>query len=282
MAFLGGKDLARKLTRNSIIIDDDGLNNYLPSRIKQCSYELNLGNRVYLTDNESKISTILDDTNDSININPGQFALLMTEETIHIPNDLLGFISIKATEKLKGLINVSGFHVDPGFKGKLLFSVYNASPSTIQLRKGDQYFLIWFSELKTPLEKEYLYKSNNHQGQNKIDPKYITPLINSEAILPFDLGKKIKENSQELDKIKHSKALSAKNIITIVSIAITLLIALNVGFWINTADYNKGYNDGLKHSEINLYKDRLDKLEKNMLSLTDTLSSKNSSNKNVK
>ncbi len=46
-----------------------------------------------------------------------------------------------------GLINVSGFHVDPGFKGKLLFSVYNAGTGPISMEKGEPYFLIWFAEL---------------------------------------------------------------------------------------------------------------------------------------
>jgi len=58
-----------------------------------------------------------------IAIPPGQLALLITEEEVAIPTNRIGFISIKFTAKMRGLINVSGFHVDPGFKGKLKFSV---------------------------------------------------------------------------------------------------------------------------------------------------------------
>lgn len=244
MSFLGGQDLASRLTREEIILDDEGINSYMPSKIKQCSYELSLGDRVYLTDNESKTSILLDDKNDSININPGQFALLMTDETIKIPKDLLGFISIKATEKLKGLINVSGFHVDPGFEGKLLFSVYNASPSTIQLRKGEQYFLIWFSELKNPLKDEYLYKSKNHQGQKNIDPKYITPLINSDAILPFELGKKIKENKQYIEKVEMSKNLRYEKVFWICTFILGLVSTLNFTYFNKSNQYKLGYTEG--------------------------------------
>ena len=46
-----------------------------------------------------------------------------------------------------GLVNVSGFHVDPGYKGRLKFAVYNAGGSDIKLTRGDAIFLIWFSEL---------------------------------------------------------------------------------------------------------------------------------------
>jgi dCTP deaminase len=43
--------------------------------------------------------------------------------------------------KQRGLVNVSGFHVDPGYSGKLLFSVYNAGPRSIVLTRGEPVFV---------------------------------------------------------------------------------------------------------------------------------------------
>ncbi len=43
---------------------------------------------------------------------------------------------------------MSGFHADPGFKGHLVFSVYNAGSSPISLERGQPYFLIWFAQLE--------------------------------------------------------------------------------------------------------------------------------------
>ena len=42
-------------------------------------------------------------------------AMLITEEQVNVPLDAMAFISMKAGKKLGGLINISGFHVDPGF-----------------------------------------------------------------------------------------------------------------------------------------------------------------------
>lgn len=47
-------------------------------------------------------------------IPPGQFAYLTTREFITLPHDFLGLINMKSGLKMSGLINVSGFHVDPG------------------------------------------------------------------------------------------------------------------------------------------------------------------------
>ena len=239
MAFLGKKDLKDILCNKKIILDDNDGCAYKEENLKQASYELKLGKEVYLTDNKKQVKTILTDEKDVITINPGQFALLLTEETVNIPGGLLGFISIKASEKLKGLINVSGFHVDPGFKGKLLFSVYNASPSKIQLTKGKPYFLIWFSEIKTPLTGKDLYSSKNHQGQNTIESKYITPLINGEMASPHILLKKINSQKGSITRI-----LWLAGIITTISIGISIKI------WSDSDNFKKGYEMGLKEKSI--------------------------------
>jgi hypothetical protein len=54
---------------------------------------------------------------------------------------------MRARYKFKGLVNVSGFHVDPGWNGRLVFSVYNAGPSPVVLSRGAGIFLIWYADL---------------------------------------------------------------------------------------------------------------------------------------
>lgn len=88
-------------------------------------------------------------------IPPGQFAFLLTEEFIKIPKSAMGFISLKSIVKWRGLINVSGFHVDPGFSGRLVYSVYNAGPSSIHLNRGDDLFLLWVADLDQDSSDEF-------------------------------------------------------------------------------------------------------------------------------
>jgi len=74
-----------------------------------------------------------------------------------MPENLLGFITVRFRYKSKGLVNISGFHVDPGFKGHLVFSVYNTGPATVTLRCGDPVFSIFFAEIhpETRYEGDY-------------------------------------------------------------------------------------------------------------------------------
>lgn len=187
MGFLGSEKLKGLLRSRPSTIKGFNLD-----RVVCGAYELSLGNEIFQTDSKDKKKQILTQNKEQITMNPGQFALLLTQEVINIPNDKIAFISIKAGIKLKGLINVSGFHVDPGFNGKLVFSVYNAGTSPISLEMGEPCFLIWFAELDvTKEEAGYGTGSHEHKNQSNIPTKYIDALIAGELASPSVLSKKI-------------------------------------------------------------------------------------------
>ena len=127
------------------------------SRIVNCSYEIGMGAEAYVTGSQSRTKSILRDQQ-QICIPPGQFAHLLTEEIVEMPNDALGLISMKSGLKIRGLVNVSGFHIDPGYRGRLLLSVYNAGPNNIVVTRGDPTFLVWYSFLDSPTSDLYAGK----------------------------------------------------------------------------------------------------------------------------
>lgn len=232
MAFLGPTELKKFLKDNTIISDDSGTNIYTEDRVEQAAYVLSLGSEAYRTDNKDRKVEILDDKNSRIEINPGQFTLLMTEEVIEIPKNKLAFISIKAKQKLKGLINISGFHVDPGFKGKLLFSVYNASPSTITLETKQPYFLIWFASLESAASQDDAYNQvhNSHQGQSRIPVEYLDPLKRGEMVSPHALMERMKENKTELERKVEDSNRKLLNNDYLLKFVIGILIALFIRY----------------------------------------------------
>jgi dCTP deaminase len=140
---------------------------YDSDSVKQGAYELTLSREV-LTSPPAE-GPRLDGTGKALEIRPGDFALLYTNETVTIPANVIGFISIKAGLKLDGLVNISGFHVDPGFSTRLKFSVHNAGPLPIYLNYDEPAFLIWFSDLDAHTVDPY-GKSHQHYKQSGITP----------------------------------------------------------------------------------------------------------------
>jgi dCTP deaminase len=118
-------------------------------------------------------------------IPPGQFGLLLTEEFVSIPDHTMGFISLKFGVKGTGLINVSGFHVDPGYRGRLIFSVYNAGPSPIHMTRGQDLFLLWIADL------------DRASGPDYVKSPTLTPRVN----LPEDMISKADRPIRSLQQL---------------------------------------------------------------------------------
>ncbi len=233
MAFLGNKAILKCIKDNKVIKP------FNKTRIKNGAYELSLGGQVFLTNSKSKeIKKV--EPEGIIHIEPGQFALLLTEETVKIPEDKIGFISIKAKIKFKGLVNVSGFHVDPDFNGQLLFSVYNAGPATITLKRGENYFPLWLAELSE--KQKYI---GTHPNQDSIPSNPIEALSQGEFPSPQTLKKEISDSNSRIAILE--KDNKANNYIAIT--ALGFVIALIIKFSFDFYALNKGWDSAIEQKE---------------------------------
>lgn len=165
MPFWSSEVLSKRIPKEMLIAP------YSEKRIKHAGYELALGEEAYVTSTGGKVSLR---RGEHVTIPPGQFALLHSEEIVNMPADAIAFISIKARIKLKGLVNISGFHVDPGYSGKLVFSVHNAGSRAVRITCGDPAFLIWFGDLTHATADTYNGAHKNQQG------------ISSDAVMEID------------------------------------------------------------------------------------------------
>ena len=169
-----------------------------PDKIDGASYKLSVGPEVYVSptsenkDAASKTKRQLS-PGQSFPIPSGQFAFILTEETVKVPPNALAFISMRSKKvKFRGLVNVSGFHVDPGYHGQLVFSVFNAGPAPIHLARGDDCFLIWYASLNETSES-----IKRDRGFDSIPSELINPIAGE--IQSFEgLLAKINENDEKL------------------------------------------------------------------------------------
>lgn len=161
------------------------INPYAEARVVNCSYELGLGSEVYITSEQKKTKRVLAQ-GEQVRIPPGQFANLLTCERVTIPSTALGLISMKFKLKQRGLVNVSGFHVDPGFSGNLLFSVYNAGPEPLIISRGSPAFLLWFCDLDT--ETNDLYNKAPRTGITDDDVSHLQGEIATPQALAVRVG----------------------------------------------------------------------------------------------
>jgi dCTP deaminase len=189
MSFWSNQTLLKRIPAEEIVTD------FNAECVKYCAYELKLGGEAFLTSSTDGTKQDID-SNGQIVIPPGQLALLISKEAVKVPAKVIGFISFKASDKFRGLVNISGFHVDPGFKGKLKFSVYNAGGQNIVLTRDSPVFLIFFADLDVAAEPAY---AGQHQDQKAITSKDVMQMqgkLASPAVLD-DRMKKL-ENLVEI------------------------------------------------------------------------------------
>ena len=209
MAFLPGQ----KIRNLSVDFFENG--SYLDSAVDKAAYNLRLGDEVFLSTDGSP--RLLSHDDPFVVIKPGDFALLKTHETIKLPLDKIGFITLRHTLKVHGLMNVSGFHVDPGFRGRLVFSVVNVGPNDITLRYQEQLFMLFLAELETATT---IRVNHRHQGQDKLSLEDMIAIRGRSASLVH-----IENRSRELEtSVKVYGAIVAGVLIALFALVVKPLL----------------------------------------------------------
>lgn len=208
---------------------------YNAEQVKHCAIELSVGSQVCMTSTHKDPETIQISHGGFFDILPGQFALILTEEIISVPDNALGFISIRASTKFKGLINVSGFHVDPGYEGRLKFSVYNAGSQPISFKRGDNIFMLWLTDLD--IATKDIYENSNHkqngitsEDQNRMRGQVASPAATWERLTQTraDYDKRMTDSETKgenrLNEFKNEQRTLAQKIETTERIMIGLVL----------------------------------------------------------
>ena len=223
--FWSGETLSERLKK---LIDP-----FAPGRVDCAAYTLTIGPEVYVSPNDqtadpTRVTIRKLSEREAFTVPPGQFALLLTEEVVSVPADALAFISIRAKTKFRGLVNVSGFHVDPGYRGQLTFAVFNAGPVPVHLKRGQPTFLIWYASL----DRETAFKKDGtiHKG---IDTAIVTAIA-GELQSFASLSNRINDVDGALSDRIHNIEKEQTRFRVIGSIVLGVVIAL-AGNWLNDA-----------------------------------------------
>jgi dCTP deaminase len=195
------------------------------THIVNCSYELSLGDEIFLTSAGSNTKQLLGQ-GEQIEIPQGHFANLVTHEKVTIPNDAIGLISIKFSFKQSGLVNVSGFHVDPGYSGKLVFSVYNAGPVSAFITQGEPIFLLWLCALDGPTGD--LYTKSGRTGITDSD----VMKLQGEIATPQAIAKRISDLE---DRLKNWTWVWNTLVVALLGAILAAIVGIGVSYLVSSS-----------------------------------------------
>jgi len=169
---LSDVDIEKALKSKRITIDPlPGLETQLGS----CSIDLRLGNsfRVFehsrypyidpsRKDQSNDIARVIEVNNgDNFIMQPGDFVLAVTLETVILPPDLMGRLEGRSSLGRLGLVVHSTASIfDPGWNGKPVLELGNLGRMAISLTPGMRICAMTFEELSSPARNPYVKKKN--------------------------------------------------------------------------------------------------------------------------
>lgn len=176
---LSDRDIQAAMARleNPLIVDPP----FHKDRLQPASLELTLADEILVSVQGSQdlVLTSFTELYETWNhgpwgyLNPGDFWLATTVETVQIPTDLVAQVNGKSSHARRGLVvhQTAGF-IDPGFKGQITLELSNASMNGIKLTRGMAICQLVFMQMTSPAQRPYgsAGLGSHYQGQQGPTP----------------------------------------------------------------------------------------------------------------
>lgn len=140
---------------------------YEPSQVQPATYDLRVGRQGATTSTKKVINL---EANGYILLAPGDFAILMTYESVELSAGYTARFGLRSKYARKGLIATTGPQIDPGFRGRLVVGITNLTPVPVSIPFKDDLLSVEFHRLETPAARPY---DGPYQGKMELGPAEI-------------------------------------------------------------------------------------------------------------
>jgi dCTP deaminase len=179
MTIMRDIEIISSVMQGEIIIDP-----FVTEHIQAASYDLCLGEQAYVSGKDRVINI---QEQSSLELKPGQFAVVITSEKIRLPSDVSADIGISSYWTRKGILLLHGPQIDPGYEGRLVFGLYNASTRPSEISYKHRFCTIIFHRLLGPVQKPYQASPEQLRGLIPADDiRYIRELVDTKTLHELD------------------------------------------------------------------------------------------------
>jgi len=193
---LAATDPEDKETNSGVIVP------CLKRNVRSAGYDLRLGLEFYLPEKEGGAGAISVQKLDlnvarTISIPANRVIIVSIQETLNLPNDLVGHVSLKLDLLLKGLIMSSQSQIDAGYKGNIFALLYNLSDRPVEISYLDSILRLELQKLSTETDAPY------HGAYKQ------APLAQS---LRSPIGSSLYALQQDIDSIQGNAQTTVENV----------------------------------------------------------------------
>lgn len=146
------------------------LSDFSEECLQPASYDLRVGDEGFTLSMGKVIDIQIEG---KLNVQPGDFALVMTHERLRLPTNMLGRFGLRSVYARRGLLATAGPQIDPGFEGKLVIGIVNFTSRSIMLPYLMPFCSLELYRLRKHASAPY---AGPYQGQEHLTDKIISKL----------------------------------------------------------------------------------------------------------
>ena len=190
---------------------------FADASLKSASYDCRVGDQAFVSGSDE----VTDVANKGlVVIEPGEFAVLVTRETVHCGAQFAAQLGLDSQYARQGLVLLSGPQVDPGFRGVLIVRVTNLAPRRITLSYEAPFLTVQFFKLARPVAKPY---AGSRQGQTGLRAADVEELTHPDSPTLGGMVKSLSSLAADVSDLKSSVKWMAWAIPVIVVIGMTIV-----------------------------------------------------------
>jgi deoxycytidine triphosphate deaminase len=138
------------------------------SLVQPCSIDLHIG-AVFQPGVKPGKAGSAENPKSELVLKTGQTAIVVTKESIHLPSDYAGYGFPPSHVSSKALLMTNPGHIDPGYSGKLQFTVINMGREDYVLRSRDLIVTILIFKLPTKANTDYGARHSKPAGSTVVE-----------------------------------------------------------------------------------------------------------------
>lgn len=150
------------LSRSSILravqADQLGIEPFFNDALQPASYDMRLHWKLLISPTRFQPGKEVDlrtEAGRKYEVETGRFVGILTEERLTMPLWLSGRFGLRSEFTRHGLVAFGGIQIDPGFRGRLAISLFNAGPEPVDMVYERPMFTVEFNTLDAPVEEGY-------------------------------------------------------------------------------------------------------------------------------
>ena len=158
------------------LAEDGMIRGFHEEGLQPASYDMRLFPTILVSPTRYESGHMVELTQETDNmyaLDTGRFVGVLTEESLSMPLDVSARFGLRSEFTRRGLVAFGGIQVDPGFKGRLAISLFNAGPEPIEMHAGRRMFTVEFQRLDAPAAASYAGEFQGLEGFSEAQRDFI-------------------------------------------------------------------------------------------------------------